>query len=255
MRRLRSLAAVATVLLVVAFTGCGGGDDSNGNTVVVSGASSLQDAFTAYADAAGYDAKQSFAGSDDLAAQIRQGAKPDVYAAANTSLPDQLHADGLVGKPVVFATNTLVVAVPSGSDLKSIDDLAKPGTAIAIGDPSVPVGSYTREVLGKLPAAERQAILDNVRSEEPDVAGIVGKLTQGAVDAGFVYITDVVATDGRLTAVRIPAGLQPDVQYAAAVVTGADHPDEARSFIDGLLQGEGAKALQEAGFKPPPPDA
>ena len=254
MRGRRSIAAVATLLLVVVFTGCGGGDDSS-NAVVVSAASSLQDAFTNYAKAAGYDAKQSFAGSDELAAQIRQGAKPDVYAAANTSLPGELHADGLVDQPVVFAQNTLVIAVPEGSDIKSIDDLAKPGTTIAIGDPDVPVGSYTREVLGKLPAAERQAILGNVRSEEPDVAGIVGKLTQGAVDAGFVYITDVVATDGRLTAVQIPASLQPDVHYAAAVVTGADHPDEAKSFVDGLLHGEGAAALKAAGFKPPPPGA
>jgi molybdate transport system substrate-binding protein len=254
MRCGRSIAAVAAVLVTAAFAGCGGGDDSS-NTVVVSAASSLQDAFTAYAKDAGIDARQSFAGSDELAAQIRQGAKPDVYAAANTSLPDELSADGLVGQPVVFAQNTLVIAVPKGSDIDSIDDLAKPGTTIAIGDPDVPVGSYTREVLDKLPAAESRAILDNVRSEEPDVSSIVGKLTQSAVDAGFVYITDVVATDGRLTAVHLPASLQPDVQYAAAVVTGADHADEAKSFVDGLLQGEGAKALQEAGFEPPPPGA
>jgi len=223
--------------------------------VVVSGAASLQTAFTNYARQAGFDAKQSFAGSDELAAQIRQGAKPDVYAAANTSLPDELHADGLVEAPVVFAQNTLVIAVPKGSEIKSIDDLAKPGVTVATGDPDVPVGSYTREVEDRLPAAEEEAILGNVRSEEPDVSSIVGKLTQGAVDAGFVYITDVVATDGRLTAVQLPNSLQPDVQYAAAVVTGADHPDAAKKFIDGLLQGQGATALEEAGFKPPPPGA
>jgi molybdate transport system substrate-binding protein len=239
--------------MVAALAGCG--DDDSTNQVVVSAASSLEPAFTEYADRAGIDARQSFAGSDELAAQIRQGAEPDGYAAANTSLPDDLHRDGLVGQPVVFATNTLVIAVPNGSEINSIDDLAKPGTTIAIGDPAVPVGSYTREVLGRLPASEREAILGNVRSEEPDVSSIVGKLTQGAVDAGFVYVTDVVATDGRLVAVDIPAKLQPDVQYAAAVVTGADHADEAKSFVDGLLQGEGAAALRQAGFKPPPPGA
>ena len=52
----------------------------------------------------------------------------------------------------------------------------------------MPIGAYTREVLGRLGRAERAAILANVRSNEPDVAGVVGKLTQGAVDAGFVYV-------------------------------------------------------------------
>ncbi len=193
----------------------------------------------------------SFAGSDDLAAQIRQGVTPDVYAAANTSLPDDLYDDGLVEKPVVFASNTLVLAVPEGSDIDSLEDLTGDVT-LAIGDEGVPVGDYTREVLGHLPKSESDEILDNVRSLEPDVAGIVGKLTQGAVDAGFVYITDVVATDGALTAIDLPADLQPDVAYGAAVVDGAENPDGARTFIDGLLEGDGATALKDAGFGPRP---
>jgi molybdate transport system substrate-binding protein len=194
----------------------------------------------------------SFAGSDELAAQIRQGVRPDVYAAANTTLPDQLHKEGLVGDPSVIATNTLVLAVPNDSQIDSLDDLTEPGTTIAMGDPAVPVGSYTREVLGKLPAEQRGAIFDNVRSEEPDVSGIAAKLTQGAVDAGFVYVTDVTASGGELKAIQLPADLQPDVSYGAAVVSGAKNPEGARAFIDGLLRGDGARALRNAGFKPPP---
>lgn len=251
MRRLAILFVAAACSL--AFFACGDDDDDAGSDqLVVSAAASLQTAFSDYVDAAGIDAKQSFAGSDELAAQIRQGVTPDVYAAANTTLPDQLLAEGLVEEPVVFATNSLVLAVPEGSEIASIEDLARPGTKIAIGDPEVPVGSYTREVLAKLPPDQSQAILDNVGSEEPDVSGIVGKLTQGAVDAGFLYVTDVTTTDGALEAVALPAALQPDVAYAAAVVVGADNPDGAREFIDGLLSGDGATALEEAGFEPPP---
>jgi len=123
---------------------------------------------------------------------------------------------------------------------------------IAIGAKDVPVGSYTRTVLDKLPASQRQAILANVRSEEPDVAGISGKLTQGAVDAGFLYISDVRASDGKLKAIELPTRLQPSVAYGVAVVKGAKHPDQARAFIAGLLNGAGAKALKNAGFEPPP---
>ena len=250
--------AVAFLASTVALVGCG--DDEEGTSssasgrVVVSAASSLEPALTAYAEAAGIDAKQSFAGSDDLAAQIRGGVTPDVYAAANTSLPDELFAEGLVGEPVVFAGNELVLAVPAGNEaeIESVEDLAGADLALAIGDEGVPVGDYTREVLGRLASDQGERILANVRSNEPDVAGIVGKLTQGAVDAGFVYVTDVVATAGELEAIELPASLQPEVAYGAAVVEGAENPAGAREYIDGLLEGAGADALARAGFLPPP---
>jgi molybdate transport system substrate-binding protein len=243
------LAAAASV---TGIAGCGGGGNDSSDQVVVSAAASLDTAFHDYVGAAGIDAKMSFAGSDELAAQIRQGVKPDIYAAANTTLPEQLHTEGLVGNPTVFATNTLVLAVPKDSQIASLGELTAPGTTIVMGDRTVPVGSYTREVLGRLPPDQRNAILDNVRSEEPDVSSIAGKLTQGAADAGFVYVTDVTASDGQLKAIQLPAQLQPNVAYAAAVVTGAENPDGARKFIEGLLSGDGATALKEAGFKPPP---
>jgi len=190
-------------------------------TIKVSAAASLKNAFEAYAkdfDAA--NVSYSFAGSDELAAQIKAGARPDVYAAANTKLPDQLYSEGLVEKPVPFATNTLVIAVPADGNgkVKSLDDLAQPGVTIAAGSETVPVGSYTRKVLAKLPPAQEQAILDNIKSNEPDVAGVVGKVSQGAVDAGFVYITDVKGASGKLESVSIPSNLQPSVVYGAAVV-------------------------------------
>lgn len=253
--------AVLLALGAPALGACGNDEGSSGSgggggkpQLTVSAAASLKKAFTEYgkrfSDA---NAKFSFAGSDELAAQIRQGVKPDVYAAANTKLPDQLYQKGLVQKPTVFAGNELVLAVPAnGGNVASLDDLRKHGVTIAIGEKDVPVGSYTRTVLQKLPAAQRQAILANVRSEEPDVAGITGKLTQGAVDAGLLYISDVRATDGKLKAIELPDKLEPQVAYGVAVVKGAKHPQQAQKFIAGLLHGAGAQQLKNAGFEPPP---
>jgi molybdate transport system substrate-binding protein len=248
--------AVAVATAAVAVSGCGGSSSGStgGGPLVVSAASSLQRAFTAYGERFdGGRVRFSFAGSDELAAQVRQGVKPDLFAAANTSLPDALHREGLVGRPVVFAGNRLVLAVPAGSrKVGSLADLERPGVTIAIGSASVPIGSYTRGVLGRLPHAAATRILANVRSEEPDVKGIVGKLAQGAVDAGFVYVTDVEATGGALRAIALPAALKPEAAYGVAVVTGAKHPAQARRFVAGLLRGDGQRALRAAGFEPPP---
>jgi molybdate transport system substrate-binding protein len=116
----------------------------------------------------------------------------------------------------------------------------------------VPAGAYARQVIGHLPAATQKRILANIRSNEPDVAGVVGKVSQGAVDAGFVYITDVVGAKGMLKAVELPAALQPNVAYAAAVVKGTKDESKATAYLDGLLKGKGAAALKKAGFLPPP---
>jgi molybdate transport system substrate-binding protein len=248
--------AVLFALCALAAVGCENGDASSGGSrpaLVVSAATSLKTAFTAYGESfADADARFSFAGSDELAAQIRQGVKPDVFASANTRLPDQLHADGLVEQPVVFAANRLVLAVPAGSRIGSVEDVARKGLKLVVGSESVPVGAYTRQVLDRLPPATARRILANVRSNEPDVGGVVGKLTQGAADAGFVYVTDVAATKGALRAIALPDDLQPRVAYGVAVVKGAKHPEQAKAFIDGLLGGAGRAELHKAGFEPPP---
>jgi molybdate transport system substrate-binding protein len=243
---MRRLVLLAALLLA----GCGSGGDDQ---LTVSAASSLKSAFTAYAnDFDDATVRASFAGSDELAAQIRKGVRPDVFAAANTKLPDELYKAGLVEKPAVFAANQLVLAVPSDGAVTSLDDLAQAGMTIAMGSESVPVGSYTRKVLAGLPAAQRDAILKNVRSNEPDVAGVVGKVATGAVDAGFVYTTDVKAAGGELKAIELPAELKPSVAYGIAVVKGAKHPEQARAFVAGLMRGAGRNALEAAGFLPPP---
>ena len=260
-RRAAAPAVLLTLLVSGALTACGSDKKDTPATpsagsaqkIVVSAAASLKQALTRYGDQFdGGAVRLSFAGSDELAAQIRQGVKPDVFAAANTKLPEQLFKEGLVEKPVRFATNELVLAVPADrAEITSIEELGEGGTTLAVGAEGVPVGDYTRTVLDRLPAAQSKAILANVRSREPDVGGIVGKLSQNAVDAGFVYRSDVEGAGGRLKAIELPDRLKPTVEYGVALVKGGENRTGGKAFVDGLLEGAGAKALQDGGFGPP----
>ena len=246
MRRLAAL--LVTAALPVGAAGCGDDEaEGGGSRLTVSAAASLQGALTACAPAA----KLQFAGSDELAAQIRQGAPVDVLAAANTKIPDELAEEGKLEEPVEFASNQLVLAVPADSGIRGLDDLHGDGVTLVIGAEGVPVGDYTRTVLGNLPPAQGEAILANVRSEEPDVKGVVGKLTQGAADAGFIYATDVRAAGEGLRAIELPADLEPVATYGAGVVSASDHADDARAFVDGLADGACHDALLDAGFGAP----
>jgi molybdate transport system substrate-binding protein len=233
LRRGAALATAVAAIAALALPGCGGSDGA----LTVAAASSLKDAFTAYDPHARY----SFAGSDQLAARIRAGVKPDVYAAADTELPAGLYRARLVRRPVVFARNRLVLAAGTPR-VHSLADAARPGVRIAIGSPTVPAGAYARSVLAKQPEGRR--VLANVRTAEPDVAGVVGKVEQGAVDAGFVYATDARAAD--LRPIPLP---DASVRYAVAIVKPSA---AARSFVHGLLSGRGRAALLRAGFRPPP---
>lgn len=221
--------------------------------LVVFAAASLGPAFERYgAEFEGAEVLYSFGGSDELAAQIRQGVTPDVYVAANTTLPADLAGEGLLAKPVELVTNELVIGVPAGSPIDDVADLEEPGVTVALGDPEVPAGVYTREVLAALGPERSEAILANVASSEPDVAGVVGKLNLGAVDAGFVYRTDVTASEGAIEAVALPAAASPDVAYAIAVAADAAEPELAQEFVDGILAGSGREILLDAGFGRPP---
>jgi len=195
------------------------------------------------------DAKQtySFAGSNALAAQIRQGAPADVFASANTAIPQQLYAEGLVEKPVVFTRNALILIVPKANPahVHSVYDLRRKGLKLVVAAPGVPVGDYTRTVLHHLGLDK---VLANVVSNEIDVREVLAKVALGEADAGFVYTTDARTVKGKVATIGIRRSAQPVVRYAVAVVTSSTHRAAARAWVKRLLGEPEQKKLVEAGF-------
>jgi molybdate transport system substrate-binding protein len=190
----------------------------------------------------------SFAGSDQLAAQIQFGAQVDVFAAASPKYPELLYQKGLAQKPIPFATNTLVLIVPKSNPagIHSVLDLTKPGVKVVIGDPSVPVGAYTLTVLKNLGISD--AVLKNVVSREQDVKGVVGKIVTGEADAGFVYWTDVRPVRRNVLAILIPESAQPHVVYQVVVLKNAKHLRAAYRFVTALIRPPAQKTLVSYGF-------
>jgi molybdate transport system substrate-binding protein len=232
--------ALVGALLVLALAGCGG-DNSE---LTVYAASSLTEVFRELDT----DARFNFAGSDELATQIREGARADIYAAASPRYPAELLDEGLVEEPQVFATNRLVLVVPrdNPAGIESVDDLN--GVRLVAGAEGVPVGDYTRTVLENMGASEA---LDGVVSNEDDVKGVVGKVASGEADAGFVYVTDYNAARDELLAIELPDEAQADVSYPIAVVAETENREAAEAFVELVLGDEGQQALADAGFGPP----
>jgi molybdate transport system substrate-binding protein len=192
-------------------------------------------------------ARYSFAGSDDLALQIREGAPADVFASASPKYTQDLYRRGLVDRPRTFASNRLVLIVPrtNPARIRTVSDLKRPGIRLVLAAASVPIGKYARQVLARLGLS---SAFRNVVSDERDVKGVVGKVVLGEADAGLVYVTDVKPVAGKVRAIAVPARGQPTVRYELAVVKASRHQAAARAFVARVLGEVGRGHLAAAGF-------
>jgi molybdate transport system substrate-binding protein len=212
--------------------------------ITVLAAASLTDVFPAIDK----DEKYSFAGSNALATQIRNGVPADVFASANASIPAQLFQQGFIDKPVNFTRNALVIVVPKNNpaDITSVYDLVKPGVKLDVAGSSVPVGSYTVQVLKQMNLSSK--VLPNVVSEETDVRAVLSKVALGQADAGFVYSTDAQTVRGDVKVIRLPAWAQPKVVYAMAILSKSPNKTAAQAFIDRILSPSGQATMKKFGF-------
>jgi molybdate transport system substrate-binding protein len=239
-----AVAAVGAVALVIARPA------QPDHAPTVYAAASLRNALRAVDGGVPY----SFAGSGILQQQIERGAPADVFASASPKEAQALYREGRCARPVAFATNRLVLLVPRGGTPKALRDVAelrRGGLRLAIGAAGVPIGAYTRKLLGRLRLTG--VLKANTVSQEPDVAGVAAKVALGSADAGFVYHTDALATRGRTREIALPAAAQPVVEYQLCAVRrdGADTAG-AREYIARITGLEGRRVLARAGFGLPP---
>ena len=142
----------------------------------------------------------------------------------------------------------LIVPADNPAGIESVEDLMADGVKLVVGAEGVPIGDYTRTVLENMGMTD---VLENVVSNEEDVKGVVGKITSGAADAGFVYVTDATAAGDDVEAIELPEEAQAVVQYPIAVVADSENAEAAQEFVDLVLGEDGQEALADAGFGPP----
>ena len=201
-----------------------------------------------------------FGGSDMLTAQIQEGAPADVFASASTKYGNVLYSGGLINTPQNFCQNRLIVITPkkNPAHLHSLLGLAKPGVMISIGDPTVPIGTYTRTVLTNLNAlygaTYKTSVLANVVSEETQVNFVVSLVKINEVDAGFVYVSDAHSAGASVTRIAIPNAYQsnPLPTYPIASTKSSSHPAIANAFVKFVLGQKGQKILKQYSFLPKP---
>lgn len=228
---MRTLAVLLAAVLTA--TGCG-----RPEKVTVLAAASLTEAFEVLGRDS--DVRFSFAGSQQLAAQVEAGAPVDVVATADADVMAHLGRAGLVDPPVTFARNRLAIAVAPGNPLRiqGVADLARRELKVVLADPSVPAGRYAAQALDRVGAHVKPVSL------ELDVKAVARKVAAGDADAGIVYATDV-APGAR---VDLPEADNVVATYPVAVVTATKNRRGAEAFVARLLGPPGRDALTARGF-------
>ncbi|MET9933903.1 MULTISPECIES: molybdate ABC transporter substrate-binding protein [unclassified Streptomyces] len=262
----RTAAAVLTAALLVPLAACSSGDDDKKDTggstasgsatgapaanLTVLAAASLTDVFktagAAYEKShPGTKLTFSFAGSQELVAQVSQGSPADVLVTADTKSMDKVKAD--TGAPAIIARNRLVIATGEGNPHKIDDlkDLADTRLKVVLAAPEVPAGKYSKQILDK------QKIEVKPVSQEPNVRAVLSKVELGEADAGLVYKTDAESAEGKVDAVEIPDGQNAIARYPAAALKDSKNAGAAAAFVAWLSSPEGQEILQDAGFQKP----
>jgi molybdate transport system substrate-binding protein len=240
----------------------------NTSSLRVFAAASLIEAFTQLAEGfekqnPGLHVEFNYAGSQQLALQIEQGARVDVFASADERWMEKIEKLGLLASSSqVFAHNILIVIIPKTNParIEKLQDLARPGVKVVLAAESVPAGRYSREVLEKLTLLTgfgsdyTAAVLKNLASSEENVKEVLGKVQLGEADAGIVYSSDVTPGQaGNVQVLEIPEGANVLTNYPIASLMAASNPDAARKFIEFVLSPGGQSILRERQFIPATP--
>ena len=245
------------IAMMLVIGACAGNAAPNSGTglegeLLVSAAASLTDAFgdietsfeAAHPDV---DVVLNLGASSALREQILEGAPTDVFASANSSNMDQVVDAGEAADPQVFVTNSLQIAVQVGNPagVVGLQDFANEDLFIGLCEEGVPCGDFGREALAKA------GVTPAIDTNEPDVRALLTKVEAGELDAGIVYVTDVMSANGAVEGVDLPVEDNVIASYPIAALTNAPNPDGAAAFVTYVLSDEGQAILAGYGFSTP----
>jgi molybdate transport system substrate-binding protein len=199
-----------------------------------------------------------FGGSPALRTQLEQGARADLFAAADTVQMDLAKKAGIIqGDATPFANNRLVVIVAQESNglITTFCDLGKPNVKLDLAQARVPAGNYSRLAFDKARAVcgadFAQRALHNLVSEEDNVKQVATKVQLGEADAGVVYLSDVTPqVSAAVSIVTIPDDLNQIAVYPIALTKEAANTAAARAFVAFVLSVEGQAILKAHHFLP-----
>ena len=124
-------------------------------------------------------------------------------------------------------------------------DLAKSSVKVALCQPQVPCGKVAAQVFKNAGITVKPVTL------QADVKSVLTQVELGNVDAGMVYVTNVLSAGSKVKGITIPASDNASTLYPIATISSSKHKSEAQAFINYVLSPAGQQVLAAAGFQKP----
>jgi len=196
-----------------------------------------------------------FAGSNVLLSRLKLAGEGDLFMPGDQSYVDSARSEGLVAEERIVCYLVPTILVPRGNPagIRGLDDLARPGVALGLGDAEAcAIGRISQEILERngVPSV---AIAANTVFSALTVEELAVQVVAGQLDATIVW--DVVAKRhaGQAEALPIPVGNNVVSVVSIATLTGSTYPEVADAFAAFVTSDRAKVVLQGLGYATEPP--
>jgi molybdate transport system substrate-binding protein len=190
-----------------------------------------------------------YAGSGHLLNQIELTQLGDVYQPGAMYYFDMARENGFIDYEKLVACHVPVIAVPTGNpaNITGLDDLAKPGARLAMGDPKAcAIGKVGDKILEK--NGIKDAAGENIIARGATVNALVVYVSRGEVDAAITWEETVLFAPDKTEVVKIPENENIIKTIPIGVLTFSENKEYARDFVDLVTSAEGRAIYEKYGF-------
>lgn len=182
-----------------------------------------------------------------LVAQMKAGARPDLYFACDQSFMDDVR--DLYLERQTISMNQLVILVKKGNPhgIRSLKDLGKPGLKVGIGhEKQCALGALTQNTL--VQSNLREEVMKNVVTQVPAGDLLVNQMRVGALDTAVAYVSNAAGAAEDLDAIPIdiPCAL---ASQPVAIARSSKHKHLGERLMKVLSSPESRRAFEAEGFR------
>jgi len=218
--------------------------------LVYSGAglkSAMEDIGKAFTDKYGIGVQYTYGGSGMLISQMNLTRKGDVFIPGSTVEYATAQKQGLVSDCRMVAYHVPVIAVLKGNPkgITSIQDFAKPGLKVALGDVNATaIGKAGAKMFAKYNITD--AVGRNVITRTPTINELTVIMNTGQADASLLTLDQI--NPEKVDAITIPVSDNVVLIVPIGVTTFTKNSERAQKFADFVASDEGKAIFARHGF-------